>query len=184
MNLRPDRTLIKCTADGSLISGLDNCHELWLLLPAFPGKTEVPRATRRSSASKRGEKPLSSTSCPIWLGGSESPPAIWRVLFQLSRLKVKTSAHKRWAKCQKQPWQQPCNLIVSHEETFRQFVSPSHEQTDGLKWPRPFSWKNKVGNAQNSFGPPPPSEKKHSDVFCCFVFFKLHVLYNSYTQTG
>ena len=64
----------------------------------------------------------------------------------------KRMARKLLAKCQKQPWQQPCNLIVSHEETFRQFVSPSHEQTTSLKWPRLFSWKNKVGKSQNSFG--------------------------------
>lgn len=57
-------------------------------------------------------------------------------------------ARKLLAKCQKQPWQQPCNLIVSHEETFRQFVSPSHEQTASLTWPCLFSWKNKVSKAQ------------------------------------
>lgn len=73
----------------------------------------------------------------------------------------KRTARKLLAKCQKQPWQQPCNLIVSHEETFRQFVSPSHEQTAGLKWPCLFSWKNKVSIAQNSFG---------QNTFKCFFF--------------
>lgn len=74
----------------------------------------------------------------------------------------KRMARKLLAKCQKQPWQQPCNLIVSHEETFRQFVSPSHEQTAGLKWPRLFSWKNKVSKAQNPYG---------QNTFKCFFFF-------------
>lgn len=72
-------------------------------------------------------------------------------------------ARKLLAKCQKQPWQQPCNLIVSHEETFRQFVSPSHEQTAGLRWPCLFSWKNKVSKAQYSFG---------QNTFKYFFFFK------------
>lgn len=82
----------------------------------------------------------------------------------------KRTARKLLAKCQKQPWQQPCNLIVSHEETCRQFVSPSHEQTVGLKWPCLFSWKNKVSKAQNSLG---------QNTFKCFLFFFLYVC--SYT---
>lgn len=83
----------------------------------------------------------------------------------------KMTARKLLAKCQKQPWQQPCNLIVSHEETFRQFVSPSHEQTAGLKWPCLFSWKIKVSKAQNSFG----QNTFKCFLFVCFYFMSVHI---------
>lgn len=84
----------------------------------------------------------------------------------INNLKGKRMARKLLAKCQKQPWQQPCNLIVSHEETFRQFVTPSHEKTPGLKWLHLFSWKNKVSIAQNPFG---------QNTFKCFFFLFMSV---------
>lgn len=75
------------------------------------------------------------------LTAAKSHLAFVSLLIQQAQLR--RMARKHLAKCQKQPWQQPCNLIVSHEETCRQFVSPSHEQTVDLKWPCLFSWKTK-----------------------------------------
>lgn len=89
----------------------------------------------------------------------------------------KRTARKLLAKCQKQPWQQPCNLIVSHEETFRQFVSPSHEQTASRKWPRLFSWKNKVSKAQTSFG-----QNTFNRCFFSICLFIYHVLPKHYKE--
>lgn len=87
--------------------------------------------------------------------------------WQFNYLKEIRTARKLLAKCQKQPWQQPCNLIVSHEETCRQFVSPSHEQTASLKWPRLFSWKTKSAKPKIHLG------KTHSNVF--YFFMSVHI---------
>lgn len=101
----------------------------------------------------------------------------WRFLFHNnSTISRKRIARKRLAKCQKQPWQQPCNLIVSHEETFRRFVSPSHEQTASLRWPRLFSWKNKVSKAQSSLG------QKHIQHFFPYVWSYITVVPKHYKE--
>lgn len=78
-------------------------------------------------------------------------------------------ARKPLAQCQKQPWQQPCNLIVSHVETLGSYFTFSW--TDGgQKQPRLRSWKNKVRRAQRTSG---HSTFKHI-IVCSYTMFKYY----------